>query len=36
MIRHGLARLYLLFARDTATPERPTTSGIRGTNRKVS
>jgi hypothetical protein len=31
---NGLVKLYLLFARDTASPERLTTSGRIGINRK--
>jgi hypothetical protein len=34
MKRNGLVRLYLLFARDTVHPERVTTSGRIGINRK--
>jgi hypothetical protein len=34
MIRHGLVKLYLLFARDTVPPERVTISGRIGIKRK--
>jgi hypothetical protein len=34
MKRNGLVILYLLFAKDMASPERLTISGITDTNRK--